>query len=95
MEALQPFALLIAVPLQGFDQCGVFAVAERPYYPKTELASSDRSALVVKHSAKTALASNGSMVKGDASLRNDEPIADALVISLGVIVRDELADGRS
>jgi hypothetical protein len=56
-----------------------------PHYPKTELASSGSSVIVVKHSAKTARASNGSMVKGDASLSNDESIADALVISLGVI----------
>ena len=37
-------------------------------------------------------AANGSMVKGDAWLRNDEPIADALVIALSVTVRDELAE---
>ena len=54
---------------------------------------SGNSVIVVKHSTETALASNGSVLNGWASPRNDEQIADGLVISLGVIVRDELADG--
>ena len=53
------------------------------------------SVIVVKHSAETARASNGPMLSGGESPRNDEQIADALVISLGVIVRDEFADGGS
>ena len=51
--------------------------------------------MVVRQSAETALASNGAMLNGGASPRNDEQNADALVISLGVIVRDEFAGGLS
>ena len=65
----------------------------RPYYP--EIGLSGGSVIVVKHSAEMTLLSNGSMPNGGASPRNDEQIADALVISLGVIVRDEFADGLS
>ncbi len=35
------------------------------------------------------------MLKGGASPRSDEQIADALVISLDVIVRNEFANGLS
>ena len=49
--------------------------------------------IVIEHSTKPAPASDRSVVIDEAALRNDEPVADALVVSLAMIVRDELPNG--
>ena len=49
--------------------------------------------IVVEHSAEAAPASHRSVTTSETGIRENEQIADALVISLAVIVRHELANG--
>lgn len=51
--------------------------------------------IVIEHSTESAPASDRSVVIEEAAIGNDESVSDALVVSLAMIVRDELPNGSS
>ena len=49
--------------------------------------------IIIEHSAEAASASNRSAMVGQTRVGENERVADALMIALAVIVRDELPNG--
>ena len=55
--------------------------------------SSGRPVIVVEHSAEAASTSDRPIAVGETGIRENEQITDALMISLAMIMRDELPNG--
>jgi hypothetical protein len=49
--------------------------------------------IIIEHSAEAVSASNRSAMIDETGVRENEQVADALMISLAVIVLDELSNG--
>ena len=67
--------------------------AQSPYYPKLARTLSGGAVIVVKHSAEAAPAPHRPFTTSETATGENEQIADALMISLAMIVRHELLDG--